>query len=114
MVVLQVDETVGARVLDRHERERRLGSGALVLGDLLGQVDVGEHVSVEHQEALVEHRLGELQRAGGAARVGLLDEAQPDPVGRAVTEHVAHARREKATGHDHVVDPVRAQPLEHE
>ena len=107
-------QAIGARVGDRGERERRLGAGALVLGDLAGQVDVGQHIAVEHQEALVEQRLGELQRARGAARVGLLDEAQFDSQARAVSEHVAHAGREKATGHDHVVDPVPLQPLEHE
>ena len=113
-VLVEMHEAVGARVGDRHERERRLRAGPLVLGDLRAQVDVREHVAVEHQEALVEHRLGELQRAGRAARVGLLDEAQADPQPGAVAEHVAHARREKAAGHDHVVDPVLAQPLEHE
>ncbi len=81
--------------------------------DLGGQVDVGEHVAVEHQEAFVEHRLGELQRAGGAARVGLLDEAQADPEPGAVAEHVANAGGEEAAGHDDVLDAVHTQPFEH-
>ena len=52
----QAHEAVGARVVDRHERERADRAGRLVLGDLRGEVDVGEHVAVEHQEALVEQR----------------------------------------------------------
>ena len=84
LILGEVHEPVGARVLDGHQRERRARAAALVLGDLRGQVDVRQDVPVEHQEALVEHRLGELQRTGRAARVGLLDEAQADPEPRAV------------------------------
>ena len=112
-VLFDTDEAVGAGVLDRDERQRRRGLGALVLGDLRGQVDVGEHVAVEHEEALLEQRLGELQRAGGAARVGLLDVAQAQPVRRAVAEDVAHGRGQVAHRHHHVVDAVDLQPLEH-
>ena len=69
-------------------------------------VEVGEHVAVEHQEALVEQRLGELQRAAGAERLRLLDVAQAHAVRAAVAEHVAHAGREEAARHDDVVDAV--------
>ena len=86
---------------------------ALVLGDLGGEVEVGQDVAVEHQEALVEEVLGVLQRAGGSARLGLLDEAQPQPVLRAVAEHVAHGGGQEAARHDDVVDAVAGQPLEH-
>ncbi len=106
-------EPVGSGVLDRYERDRRPRPGALVLGELGGEVEVGEHVAVEQQEALVEHRLGELQRPRRAARVGLLDEAQADPEPRAVAQHVAHRGGEEAAGHDHVLDAVRAQPFDH-
>ena len=47
-------------------------------------------------------------------RLGLLDEAQPQPEVGAVAEHLAHAVGEEAAGHDHVLDAVPAQPLEHE
>jgi hypothetical protein len=82
--------------------------------ELRGHVEVGQHVAVEHHEALVEQRLGELQRAAGAERLRLLDIAQADPVTAAVAEHVAHAGREEPARHDHVVDAVPAQPVEHE
>ena len=113
-LVARAHEPVGGRVLDRRQRERRRGAGPLVLRDLGGQVHVGQHVAVEHQEALVEQRLGVLERAAGAERPRLLDVAQPDAEGRAVAEHVAHAAGQVAARHDDVVDAVAAQPVEHE
>ena len=107
-------EPVGGRVLDRRQRERRLRAALLVQRELGGDVEVGEHVAVEHQEPLVEQRLGELQRAAGAERLRLLDIAQADPVRAPVAEHVAHARREEPARHHDVVDAVAAQPVEHE
>ena len=84
-----------------------------MLVHLRAQVDVGEHVPVEHQKALLEHRLGELQRPRGPPRLGLFDEAQAQPQRRAVAEHVAHGGGQKAAGHDHVLDAVGVQPFEH-
>ena len=84
-----------------------------MLGELGGEVEVGQHVAVEHEEALVEQRLGLLERPARAARLGLLDEAQAQPVGRAVAQHVADARGQEPARHDDVVDAVRPQPLEH-
>ena len=107
-------EPVGGRILDRRQRERRRRPGALVLRDLGAEVDVGEDVAVEHEEAVVEQRLGELQRAAGAERLGLLDVAQAHAERRAVAEHVAHAGGHVPAGHDDVVDAVAAQPVEHE
>ena len=42
---------------------------SLVLAQLRGEVDVGQDVAVEHEEALGEQVLGELQRAAGAERL---------------------------------------------
>ena len=112
-VVVQAHEAVGRRIRHRDEGERAGRARRLVLRDLRREVDVGEHVAVEHEEALLEQTLGVLQRAGGAARLGLLDETQPQAEGGAVAEDVAHARREEAAREDHVVHAVAAQPLEH-
>ena len=54
MVGVAEHEPVGRRVVDRDEAERADRAGRLVLGDLRGDVDVGQDVAVEHQEALVE------------------------------------------------------------
>ena len=89
----RADEPVRRRVLDRDQRQRRRAPGPLVLRELGGQVDVGEDVAVEHEEALLEQVLGELQRAAGAERLGLLDVAQPDPERRAVAQHGCARRR---------------------
>src|SRR5436190_15417907 len=107
-------QAVCAGVGDGDERERRPGACLLVLFDLGAEVQIGEDVAVEHHEALVEHRLGELQRPRRPARFGLLDEAQAQAHGGAVTKHVAHAGGQKAARHDHVIDAVPAEPLEHE
>ena len=111
---VEADEPVGGRVLDRRQRERRARARPLVLRDLRREVDVGEDVAVEHQEALVEQVLGELQRAAGAERPRLLDVAQPHAEAAAVAEHGAHAVGHVAARHHHVVDAVAAQPVEHE
>ena len=113
LVVVQAHEAVRGGVADRHEREGADRPGRLVLGDLRGEVDVGEHVAVEHQEALVEKVLGVLERTRRPARLGLLDEAQAQPVLRAVAQHVAHRGGQEAARHDDVVDAVARQPLEH-
>ena len=50
-------DAVAGDVLDRRQRERGARAGALVLGELRSQVDVGEHVAVEHEQALGEDAL---------------------------------------------------------
>ena len=112
--VERAHEAVGRGVLDGREGQRRPGVAGVMERELRGHVEVREHVAVEHQEALVEQRLGELQRSARAQRLRLLDVAQADPVAAAVAEHVAHAGREEPARHDHVVDAVTAQPVEHE
>jgi hypothetical protein len=84
-----------------------------VLAQLRGDVDVGQHVAVEHQEAVLEQVLGVLQRAGRAARLGLDDVAQAQAERLALAEGLADLRRLEAAAQDDVVDPVPAQPFEH-
>ena len=78
------------------------------------EVEVGEHVAVEHQEALVEEALGEPDRAGRAARLGLLDVAQTRPPVTALAERrpARRLRRKPHAMHD-VVDTVARQPVDH-
>src|SRR4029077_6335885 len=78
-VVREAYEAIRGRIGHADEGERGDRPGALVLDDLPVEWDVREDVAVEHQEALVEHRLGELERTRGPARVRLLDEAQAPP-----------------------------------
>ena len=78
-----------------------------------GQVEVGEHVAVEREEAVLEQVGGELDRSGRAARLGLLDVAQPRPPGDLVAERRAELIRQEAAGEDDLVDAVPGEPVDH-
>ena len=95
-------------------RASRARPSAACAAQLGGDVDVGQHVAVEHQEPLVEHVLGELQRAARAQRPRLLEVAQAQADRLAVAQHGAHAGGHVPARHHDVVDAVRAQPVEHE
>ncbi len=71
------DEAVRGRVVHRIERERGDGVALGVDAHVLGEVEVGEDVAVQDQEAVGEKPLvgGEADRPGGAERLGLLDVA---------------------------------------
>ena len=108
-------DAVAGRVVDRVERQRHARAGALVLGELGGQVDVGQHVAVEHEQALLEHPLVEREahRAGGAQRL-LLDHVAQAHAVVDVAEHPLDAVGHEAAGEDHLVHAVAVQPVEHE
>ncbi len=78
-----------------------------------GQVEVREGVPVERQEALLELLFGELDRAGGSARLGLRDVANTRAAGLAVAEHLSQGMRHEAAGEQDLLHPVRAEPLDH-
>ena len=63
----------------------------LVLGDLGRDVEVGEHVAVEDEEALVEVLLGELDCTGGAERFGLFDVTDRDALVTGLVKRGAQA-----------------------
>ena len=114
-VLVAADEPVGARVVDRVEGERDDGAGLVVLALKRGQVEVGEHVSVEDQEAVREQSpVGrEAQRATGAERLVLLDVGDRRAAGDLVAERSAQVLGAKAAGHHHLADPVAAEPVDH-
>ena len=66
------DQAVGARVLDRVERQRGHRPALLVRADQRAQVEVGEQVAVQDQEAVAQQPLvgRQAQRARGAQRLG--------------------------------------------
>jgi hypothetical protein len=83
-----------------------------------GQVEVGEDVAVEGEEALVKAIAelvgGEADRAGGAAPLGLDHVADRDPgalllAGERLAQHVG----QEATGEHHLGHAVARQPLDH-
>jgi len=76
-----------------------------------GQVEVGEDVAVEGQEATGKLLGRELDRTRGPARLGLLDVAKP---GRpTLTEHLAHLVRLESACQHHLVHPMATQPVDH-
>ena len=86
----------------------------LVLGELRIEIDVGEDVAVQHQEALVEQVPGEPQRAAGPERVGLLDVTDAYPELLPVAQHAPHAVGHEPARQDHLVDAVPSEPVDHE
>jgi len=107
-------QPVGRGIGHRRQRQRRPRARRAVPCHLRGDVDVGQHVAVEHEEPLVQQRLGVLRGAARAERPRLLDVAKPQPVRRAVAEDVADPGGEVPAAHDDVVDAVAPQPVEHE
>ena len=97
------------------QRERDHRAGLLVLALQRGQVEVGEHVPVEDHEAIAEQALvgGEPDRARGAERLVLLDVGDLRAPGDLVAERRAQRLGPEAAGHDHLVDPVAAEPVDH-
>ena len=78
-----------------------------MLGQLGGEVEVGEHVPIEHQHALLEQAglVGKAHRTRRSERLVLDHVAQPHaPVD--VAEHGAHAVGEEAAGQDRLADAV--------
>ena len=82
-VVLGRHDTERARVVDLGQRDRRLRAALVVEPHHRGEIEVGEHVAVADDEALVDPVGREADRAGGAERLVLDRVAQRD-----VAEHV--------------------------
>ncbi len=98
------DEAVRGRVVDRVERERgdRIALG--VDAHVLGEVEVGEDVSVQDQEAVGEEPLvgGKADRPRGSERLGLLDVADARAAGDLVAQGGAEVLGAKAACHDDI------------
>ena len=113
-----VDEPVGGGVLDRVQAEGRPRPALAVGAQQRGQVEVGENVAVEGEEALVQAVAklvgGEADRAGGAAPLGLDHVGDRDPgslllAGQRLAQHVG----QEAAGEDDLGYAVARQPLDH-
>src|SRR5919108_4914743 len=78
-----------------------------------GEIEVGEDVAVHDEEALLEQRFRELDRACRVQRLLLLDVMKARSTWIAVTEDASYLRGEKAARHHDVVDAVRREPVDH-
>ena len=72
------DQAVGGGVLDRRQDDRRARLALAVQADDRRQVDLRQHVAVEHDDRFGELVAGVLDRAGGAERRRLDDVADLD------------------------------------
>ena len=76
------DQPVGGCVPDRHQAQRRPRPAGLVRSQERREVEVGEDIPVQRQEALLEQIGGEADRPGGAQRA----RARPDSAAAARRE----------------------------
>ena len=97
------------------QRERDHRARLIVLALQGGQVEVGEHVTVEDHEPIAEQPLIGRQphRARGAEGLVLLDVEDLRAIRDRVAERGTQALGLEAAGHDDLVDPVAAEPVDH-
>ena len=100
------------------QAQRRARPALLVGAQQRGQVEVGEHVAVEGEEAVLEPVAelvgGKADRAGGAAPLGLdhVGDRDPGPLLLAGQRLAQDVGQEAAGEHD-LADAVARQPLDH-
>ena len=88
-----LDQPVGARVLDRRQDDRRLGLALAVQPQHGAEIDLGQHVAVEHDDRLGQRVAGIADRAAGAERHRLDDVAELDAQTFALAEDFLDAAR---------------------
>src|SRR5688572_284945 len=103
-VAVGLDEPVGARVLDRGQYDRRLGLALPMELDDRGQIDLRQHVAVEHDDRIGEVLASVLHRASRTERHGFDDVADLDPDLGAIAEHLLDAARLVVEAQDDLVD----------
>ena len=103
------DDAELERVLDRAEGDGGQRRVLLVEGDDLGQVDVGQHVTRDHDEALGQLLHGVAHRPGRAERRLLGGVRHADPELAAVAEVAADRVGQERDGDDDFGDAVPPQ-----
>ncbi len=111
-LVVDHDHAEVERVLDVLQDDGGHGAAALVLGDHRGQVEVGQRVARDHDEALAEQLLGVLD-AARRAEGHLLDRVvDVHPEGAAVAEVVADGLGQEGERDHDVLDAVQPEQLD--
>jgi hypothetical protein len=106
------DDAELERVVDRHQADGGQGRPLLVEGDDLAEVDVGEDVAGDDEEALVEHvhRVADRPGRPEGLLLGRVDHLHAELA--AVAEVVAYDVRHERQGHDDLVDAVVSQQVD--
>ena len=108
--VMTMPNSSGLSTCDEADGGHRLA--LVVEGDDLGEVDVGDDVAGDDEEALVEVLLGVAHRAGGAERRRLVGVDDLHAVVGAVTELVLDGVGQERHRHDDLVEAVAAQQVD--
>ena len=111
-VLVGDDDAELERVLDRRQPDRGQRLVLVVEVDDAGEVDVGEHVAGDHEEALVELVHGVADRAGRAQRLLLGGVDHPHAELGAVAEVGADVVGQVGDGDHDVVEAVPLQQLD--
>ena len=111
-VLVGDDDAELERVLDRDEADGGQRLVLVVEGDDPAEVDVGEHVAGDHEEALVELVHGVADRAGRAERLLLGGVDHPHAELGAVAEVGADVVGQEGDGDDDLVEAVLLQQLD--
>ena len=106
------DDAELERIVDRLQGQGGQTAPAIVEVDHLGQVDVGEHVSGDDQEPLVELVAGVPDRAGGAQGGGLGGVDHADAELRSVPEVGADGIGHEGHGYHDVLEAVLAEQID--
>ena len=113
-VVVHDDDAEFQRVGDPGQPDRDQGAVVLVEPDQLGQVDVGERVTRDHQERLIPQRvLRVFHAARGTERCLLGRVLQAHVEVLAVAEVIAHYGGEELDGDDGLAEAVPPQQPQH-
>ena len=99
-----LDQTVGARVVDRRQHDRRLRLALPMQPQHGTEIDLGQHVAVEDDHRLGQRVAGIADRAAGAERHRLDDVAELDAQPLAVAEDLLDAARLVVQAQDDLVD----------
>ena len=87
------DEAVGGRVVDRRQHDRRLRLALAMQRDDGAEIDLRQHVAVEHDDRLAERLAGVADGAAGAERRRLDHVADAEAGVAAVAEDLLDAAR---------------------
>jgi hypothetical protein len=109
---LELDQTVSGGILDGREVDRRLRAARLVRAEHRRQVEVGEHVPVQHHDPAVDQVRGVPHAPRRAERVALDNVPQAHRAEILLGHDRADRLRPVGDGEDHVAHAVRAEHRE--
>ena len=99
-----LDQAVGGRIVDRRQHDGRARAAAAMKIDEAAQIDLRQHVAVEHDERIAHPLRGVADGARRAERCRLDDVPKLDAGVASVAEHLFDAVRLIVEAENHLVD----------